>query len=95
MESKGTSAVVDASALSKSVGNLKAAKCHDRPDALAYDRDVAKQYAALYTKHDGNLHDIFKELDESPRKALKHPPEDSDEFGIKYAQGFYSYAEEK
>ncbi|ETW05315.1 hypothetical protein H310_04267 [Aphanomyces invadans] len=95
MESKGTRAVVDESALSKSAAHLKAAKSVDRPDSLSYDRDVAQQYAALYVKHDGNLRDLFEELDESPRKALKHPPDDAHDFGIKYAQGYYTFAEEK
>ena len=36
-----------------------------------------------------------QELDENPRKALKYPPVDAAEFGKKYAQGFYTYAEAK
>ncbi|KAG9407657.1 hypothetical protein AC1031_002376 [Aphanomyces cochlioides] len=94
MESKGV-AVVDASALCKTSGNLKASKSNPRPDALDYDRDVAERLEALYEKHRGDLRDVFEELDENPRKALKHPPADATDFGIKYAQGFYTYAEEK
>lgn len=37
----------------------------------------------------------WQELDENPRKALKHPPSSAEEFGKKYAQGFYTMAEAK
>ncbi|KAF0683854.1 Aste57867_24129 [Aphanomyces stellatus] len=100
MESKGGDdddgrTSFDESELAKTSGHLKHTKSNPRPDALDYDRDVADQYAALYDKHHGNLHEIFDALDENPRKALKHPPADATDFGIRYAQGFYTYADEK
>lgn len=49
----------------------------------------------LYEKHDADLRAIFKELNENPRKALKYPPTSAEEFGMRYAQGFYTYAEAK
>jgi hypothetical protein len=42
---------------------------------------------ALYYDHDGDLTKIFKELGESPRKALKHPPLDAQDFALKYIAG--------
>lgn len=51
--------------------------------------------AKLYEKHDADLRAIFKELDENPRKVLKYPPTSAEEFGRRYAQGFYTYAEAK
>lgn len=42
---------------------------------------------ALYYDHDGDLKSIFKELGESPRKALKHPPKDAQDFALKYISG--------
>jgi hypothetical protein len=51
--------------------------------------------AALYKKRDGDVRAVFEDLAESPRKALKYPPANAAEFGKKYAQGFYTYADEK
>jgi len=42
---------------------------------------------ALWYDHDGNIDKIFKELGESPRKALKHPPADAMDFAIKFLAG--------
>ncbi|KDO18284.1 hypothetical protein SPRG_16322 [Saprolegnia parasitica CBS 223.65] len=93
MESKH--ALVSDGELLKSSNSLKATKANPRHDSLEYDPAVAERLAATYKKHGGDLKDIFEELDENPRKALKHPPSDANDFGVKYAQGFYTYAEEK
>ncbi|KAJ0393182.1 hypothetical protein P43SY_000569 [Pythium insidiosum] len=86
---------VSEAALAKSSKALKATKAREHADSLDYDAAVADRLAALYDKLDGDLRAIFEELDESPRKALKYPPSSAAEFGKKYAQGFYTYAEEK
>ncbi|TMW61289.1 hypothetical protein Poli38472_013752 [Pythium oligandrum] len=94
MESKHSTAVSEAE-LSKSSKSLKATKAREHTDSLEYDPALADRLAALYDKHDGDLRAIFESIDESPRKALKYPPSNATEFGKKYAQGFYTYAEEK
>ncbi|OQR84547.1 hypothetical protein ACHHYP_13258 [Achlya hypogyna] len=101
MDSKHSAPFSD-SELSKSSHHLKATKANPRHDSLEYDVVLAERLAvangmaaALYTKHHGDLRDIFEELNENPRKALKHPPSDAEDFGVKYAQGFYTLAEEK
>lgn len=43
----------------------------------------------------GLLPVVEQELDENPRKVLKYPPTSAEEFGMRYAQGFYTYAEAK
>uniref|UniRef100_K3X9A7 Uncharacterized protein n=1 Tax=Globisporangium ultimum (strain ATCC 200006 / CBS 805.95 / DAOM BR144) TaxID=431595 RepID=K3X9A7_GLOUD len=95
MEAKSSHVAVSESELSKSVKNLKATKGREHSDSLEYDSQIADKLAKLYEKHDADLRAIFKELDENPRKALKYPPCDAAEFGKKYAQGFYTYAEAK
>lgn len=45
-------------------------------------------YCPCLYLYDGRA--IFEELNENPSKALKHPPKDADDFGKKYAQGFYA-----
>ena len=42
---------------------------------------------ALYYDHGGDMAGIFKELGESPRKALKHPPVDAMDFATKFIAG--------
>lgn len=94
MEAKH-SVAISASDLATTTKSLKAAKSREHSDSLDYDPEVADRLAALYEKHDGDVRAIFEELDESPRKAIKYPPSCAAEFGKKYAQGFYTYAEEK
>lgn len=43
----------------------------------------------LYEKFGGDLRAIFNSLNESPRKALKHPPTDAKQFAKKYYEGAY------
>ncbi|KAF1336878.1 hypothetical protein FI667_g67, partial [Globisporangium splendens] len=99
MEAKSSHVVVSESELSKSVKNLKTTKGreHSDSDSLEYDSQIADK---LDKCHDLTLppcscDDSEQELDENPRKALKYPPCDAAEFGKKYAQGFYTYAEAK
>ncbi|DAZ99549.1 TPA: hypothetical protein N0F65_005421 [Lagenidium giganteum] len=94
MDAKHSAPVSDAE-LCKGSKGLKATKAREHSDSLEYDPQVADKLAALYTKHDGDIKAIFEDLDENPKKALKYPPSSSKEFGRKYAQGFYTYAEEK
>ncbi|OQR90364.1 hypothetical protein THRCLA_22559 [Thraustotheca clavata] len=95
MESKHSGAPFSEGELAKSSHNLKTSKANPRHDSLEYDPTVATRLAKMYEKHSGDLKEIFQELDENPRKALKHPPADAKDFGVKYAQGFYTLAEEK
>lgn len=88
MESKG--APISANDLTLGSKRLAAAKTKEGSDSLNYDVDVAKQYAEMYDKFGGDVEKIFDELSENPRKAIKYPPNDAEEFGMKYAQGFYS-----
>lgn len=60
-------------------------------DALVYDKDTANAFAAMYTKNNGDTDAIFEQLGEDPYKVKKYPPKDAEEFGRKYAQGFYEY----
>ena len=45
---------------------------------------------ALYDKFSGNILQIFASLQENPRKALKHPPKDGQDFARKYYEGYYA-----
>jgi hypothetical protein len=56
------------------------------PEAAPSEDDTAP-LIALYCDHDGDLVKIFRELRESPRKALKHPPSDALDFANKYIAG--------
>ena len=60
-----------------------------RLSALDCDKGIADALAALYEKKGGDYEAIFAELGENPRKVRKYPPKDAEEFGRKYAQGFY------
>jgi hypothetical protein len=44
----------------------------------------------LYEKYDGDIRAIFDSLNESPRKALKHPPADAKDFARRYYEGLYT-----
>ncbi|KAK1942697.1 hypothetical protein P3T76_006196 [Phytophthora citrophthora] len=95
MEAKRGVAVSE-SELDKASKGLHATKgTREHSDSLEYDPSVAEKLTALYKKFDGDINAIFEELDENPRKALKHPPTSATEFGKKYAQGFYTMAEAK
>ena len=45
---------------------------------------------ALYDKHRGDMQALFDELKESPRKALKYPPKDAQDFAERYMAGALS-----
>ncbi|KAG7394732.1 hypothetical protein PHYBOEH_004775 [Phytophthora boehmeriae] len=87
---------VSESELNKASKELHATKgTREHSDSLEYDSSIADKVAALYEKLDGDINAIFEELEEDPRKALKHPPQSAADFGKKYAQGFYTIAEAK
>ncbi|KAF4315635.1 hypothetical protein BBO99_00008861 [Phytophthora kernoviae] len=95
MEAK-KSAAVSESELNKASKQLHATKgTREHSDSLEYDSSIADKVAVLYEKLDGDIKAIFEELQEDPRKALKHPPQSAADFGTKYAQGFYTMAEAK
>ena len=75
--------------LSQGAKKLKETKGAGESDALDYDKGTADAFAALYEKKGGDYEAIFAELGENPRKVKKYPPKDAEEFGRKYAQGFY------
>jgi len=49
--------------------------------------DETAPLIALWYEHDGDMANIFAELGESPRKALKHPPIDAMDFAEKFIAG--------
>ncbi|OWZ12223.1 hypothetical protein PHMEG_00014649 [Phytophthora megakarya] len=95
MEAKRGAAVSE-SELNQASKGLHATKgTREHSDSLEFDPQVAEKLKALYEKFNGDINAIFEELDENPRKALKHPPTSATDFGTKYAQGFYTMAEAK
>ena len=56
---------------------------------------VADAMASMFTEMDGDIDRIFETLGENPYKAKKYPPADAEEFGRKYAAGFYEYIGDK
>lgn len=88
MESK--SAPISVNDLTLGSKRLASAKTKEGPHSLGYDLDIAKQYAEMFDKYGGDVGKIFDKLNENARKAIKYPPKDAEEFGMKYAQGFYS-----
>ena len=49
----------------------------------------------VYRNFNGDIRQIFEKFQCNPRKALKHPPKDEDEFATKFYQGFYTVVEEE
>lgn len=51
-----------------------------------------KQLEEVYLRNQGDIINIFNELNANPSKALKphHKPLNEKEFALKYLQGFYS-----
>ena len=49
----------------------------------------------LYNRFNGNLDQIFDELQENPGKAKKYPPKDAQAFAERYYEGGYTYADEQ
>ena len=88
MESK-----ISAADLSLGSKRLAQTKTKERADSLDYDQGIAERYTKMYEQFNGDLDQLFDELNENPRKAKKYPPSDAHEFGIKYAQGFYACLE--
>ena len=52
-------------------------------------------YVDLYNRFNGNLDQIFDELQENPGKAKKYPPKDAHAFAERYYEGGYTYADEQ
>ena len=82
---------MDDMALRAGAKGLNETKGASTQDSLKYDKDTAAAFAKLYTDNDGDTTKIFEKLGENPYKVNKYPPNDAEEFGRKYAQGFYEY----
>ncbi|CEG50360.1 uncharacterized protein PHALS_08076 [Plasmopara halstedii] len=95
MEAKRGSTVSEMELCKASKGLHATKDSREHSNSLEYDSRVAEKLEAMYNKFGGDIEAIFKELNESPRKALKHSPKSAAEFGRKYAQGFYTMAEAK
>ena len=68
-------------------------KDNDALNGIVEDKETANELSRLkeiYVRYGGDIERIFEELLCSPRKALKHPPKDEDEFARKFYQGFYT-----
>ena len=87
-------AKLSADLLSQGSKQLTPTKVTDHSaSSFDYDKNIAERYTKMYEQFDGNMDQIFDELNENPRKAKKYPPASATEFGIKYAQGFYTTIE--
>ena len=82
---------IGAKELSQGAKALNESKAARAADALDYDEQVANAMSSMYKEFDGDIDKLFERLDENPYKAKKYPPTDAEEFGRKYAQGFYEY----
>ena len=51
-------------------------------------------YIDLYNRFNGDLDQLFEELQENPGKAKKYPPADALAFAERYYDGGYTYANE-
>jgi hypothetical protein len=83
----------DLAAGAKQLQEAKGGSKDVEADLLDYDRDVAAAMASLYNKYDGDVDRIFDEAGENTYKVKKYPPSSAEEFGRKYAQGFYEVLE--
>jgi hypothetical protein len=77
-------------AASHSTKNSAAAEAPASPSKNSGDPMIAA-LEALYEKHGGDLGAIFEVLGEDPKKAIKYPPKDANEFATKYLSGAYTY----
>lgn len=75
-----------------SVDNVEAKKADSKPIMDQSERHAIESLENIYTKHNGNIDDIFHELKEDPTKAKrpKHYPKNARDFAEKYLQGRYS-----
>jgi hypothetical protein len=98
MEAKGTKEdevrPMDAGDLASQAKHLNETKGASETDALNYDKGTADAFAVMYEKNNGDYEAIFEQLGENARKVKKYPPKDAEEFGRKYAQGFYECLDE-
>ena len=81
--------------LAKAAKGLTESKGAEAGDGLQYDKQVADAMASMFTEMDGDVDRIFETLGENPYKVKKYPPADAEEFGRKYATGFYEYIGDK
>ena len=95
MASKGISAseLLSGSKQLSSAPESKASKSY----AGAFDEASLKSLEEIYDKYNGNLDEIFAELKANPAKAKKpkYTPKNSQEFALKYLQGYYSLVDDE
>ena len=89
--------ISDIQSARKSLNHDERSESKNVPKSIIDDKESANEIETLkelYRKNNGNLSQIFEELKCNPRKALKHPPKDENEFANKFYQGYYTMVQE-